>query len=273
VIAQVRIGSKTTGDLIAVFVSLGVSIAALAALRSWSTSPLGGLLTVAGLSAHWPHHAMFVIDWTLMCVAMMVPTALPLLAAGVRLARGRHNPVLMVMMIALGFVTVWVATGIVLRAIALQAATRIGPNLADNAGLVSGIGLVIGGTYMLSPIAKACAAACRSPMGFVATHWGRAGSQNYRAVRMGLAYGFSCFGCCWPLMTAMAVFAIANPLWMLLATLFMISQKHRGFGVKATQFGGVAMICIGCVVLSEDIAPEFNSALWSEAVRLCGVAA
>ena len=49
--------------------------------------------------------------------------------------------------------------------------------------------LLAAGVYQLTPFKGACLAQCRSPLGFLMTHW-RDG--NGGALRMGVAHGWYC---------------------------------------------------------------------------------
>ncbi len=247
-----------------------VSIMAVLALRLWSITPLGGFLMVAGLGAHWPHHLVFLIDWTLMCAAMMLPTALPLTAAALRMFGGRRDRLLLLAVLIGGYIGVWIASGIVLRAAGmwLSAADFAWP--IEHRQGIAGAGLIFGGVYLTTPFAAQCLTACRSPMGFVATHWGKPGPVAINAFRIGLAYGLSCFGCCWPLMLAMAIFSLASPFWMLAATAFMILQKSGKEGLTVTRTAGFAMMAAGGAVGSGVARVAINPNLWDEAMRFCG---
>ncbi|ABE43358.1 metal-binding integral membrane protein-like protein [Polaromonas sp. JS666] len=55
-------------------------------------------------------------------------------------------------------------------------------------------GYLAAGVYQLTPIKHACLRHCRSPLGFLSTHW-RRGARG--ALRMGLLHGAFCVGCCW----------------------------------------------------------------------------
>jgi predicted metal-binding membrane protein len=64
------------------------------------------------------------------------------------------------------------------------------------------------GLYQLTPVKRRCLTACRMPRGFVYPHWS-GGHPAGDALRIGLAYGRSCVGCCWVVMAA----ASAAPAW------------------------------------------------------------
>lgn len=226
-----------------------ISGAAAISLFWWESSPL------AHVGIAWSGDALFVADWFLMCVAMMLPTAMPLLAALQRTASRRDDAAQLVGICAMGFLGVWLASGVFVR---------LGENLftqtiADSPALpfhqpwLSAALLAAGGAYLLSPFAQKCVSACRSPMGFIARGWTGLPDVQRQAAAIGYRYGLSCFGCCWPLMVAMCAVGMPNPLWMLALTLLMLLQKQSRHGHLLTYGAGLAMlalaVCMGCGLL------------------------
>ena len=72
----------------------------------WGQSPYGRLLNHDELSAADLDHGLvvlvIVVGWTLMIVAMMLPTSLPLVALFYRLTRQRQDQVLLVYLLIAG---------------------------------------------------------------------------------------------------------------------------------------------------------------------------
>jgi predicted metal-binding membrane protein len=91
------------------------------ALSIWSVSPYAPFLSHDMLAAVRlaisPEYAwlllVFVIGWTLMTVAMMLPTSLPLIVLFHRLASSRHNRLQLVGLLIAGYLTVWMSFGMV----------------------------------------------------------------------------------------------------------------------------------------------------------------
>ena len=170
--------------------------------------------------------AAFVM-WSLMMVAMMLPSAAPMILLHARIDRaptpGRrlwHTSVF-----ALAYVAVW--TGFSAMAALLQA-------LLIDVGLVSAMSLALGGRtlaavllvaaalYQLSPTKAACLDQCRSPIHFVMRYWkpGTAG-----ALRLGLVHGLFCLGCCWGLMLLLFVGGVMNLAWIALLAALVFIEK------------------------------------------------
>ena len=71
----------------------------------------------------------------------------------------------------------------------------------------AGAVIIAAALYQLTPLKNACLKRCRSPMMFLMNAWrpGRIG-----ALRMGIAHGAWCVGCCWGLMAALFALGVAR---------------------------------------------------------------
>ncbi len=144
----------------------------------------------------------FLAIWTIMMVAMMFPTAAPMILTFHRIQSGkraRGEAFVSTWLFVAGYTLMWAAAGIAayLGAVAAEAvAARTGLSAAM-AARIGGALVIAAGLYQLTPLKNVCLSKCRSPIGFILTSW-RGGSLG--ALRMGLLHGGSCFGCCWLLM-------------------------------------------------------------------------
>jgi predicted metal-binding membrane protein len=95
------------------FVALMVGLIALAwlALWVWGQSPYGRLLSHHSLEAPRGDGSalmvVFVAGWTLMVVAMMLPTSLPLVALFRTLVGGRPDRARLTVLLIAGYLAVW----------------------------------------------------------------------------------------------------------------------------------------------------------------------
>ena len=224
-------------------VVLTLSLAAVSGLMVWGASPYAFALH-PGHATRGLADVLFIAGWLLMCVAMMLPTSMPLLAALQRTTAQRSDASLLAGTAALGFLAVWCAAGLAVRAadVWLHSATDSSLWMFGHQRLVAAALLAAGGIYLQLPIAQKCATACRSPMGFIARRWTGRPDVHRQAARIGLNYGMSCFGCCWPLMLLMCALGMGNPVWMLSFALLMAAQKHTRHGSAVTLWAGRAML-------------------------------
>lgn len=164
--------------------------------------------------------------WALMMVAMMLPSASPMILLHARIDRGtaaeRTRDSLL---FAAAYLAVW--TGFSALA-ALSQAMLIGGGLVSAAGLalsskaLAGALLIAAALWQLSPAKAACLEQCQSPVQFVMRYWqpGAAG-----AVRLGLRHGLFCLGCCWSLMLLLFVGGVMNLAWVALLAALVFAEK------------------------------------------------
>jgi predicted metal-binding membrane protein len=254
-----RLTIHKLGELSIPALILGVSALLLFSHQYWYASAFGRALLVAGFSSHWPHDLTFILNWTLMCGAMMLPTSVQMVTVSLRYWQESNKRVQLVLTVIAGFLSVWTVTGILLVLFSELLARTDTSHLATSLpeGASAAILLAFGGAYLLSPLAQACAKACRSPLGFFARQSGSRSDQPL-AFRIGIEYGANCFGCCWPLMAVMAVFGLHGLAWMLAGTLFMALQKSSQFSASLTKIAGIAFLILSGVAISGQ-APFLNS--------------
>lgn len=253
------------------WLTLGLcALMAAAGLAWWGDTALAQWLRREGLAAAWPRHLMFVLDWTLMCVAMMLPSTWPVLVALQRAAQSRPAVGRLLLLCSLGFLAVWGAAGLALRALQLggfAAMTELRWTSAQSAPVAAWL-LVGGGAYLLAPIAQRCARACRSPVGFVARHWTGRPDLKWQALRIGIAHGVSCFGCCWPVMLGMCLLGLSDPLWMLAGAAVMSLQKQHAAGAWLTRALGLLSMAVGFALAAgwidlRSAAPGWSPEAWA----------
>ena len=179
--------------------------------------------------------------WAVMMVAMMLPSAAPMVMAYARIAHARGgHPTLRVWLFASGYIAVW--TLFSAAATALQVALvhwAFISNALVTAPLIGAAILVTAGVYQLTPLKRACLGRCQSPIGFFVTHW-RDGAAG--ALRMGLAHGAFCIGCCWMLMALLFVVGVMNLAWVAAITVFVLLEKATPWGRTIANASGVALI-------------------------------
>jgi len=198
--------------------------------------------------------------WWVMMVAMMVPSAAPmiLLYAGATRhgqARGRMAPgAVPTAAFAGGYLLAW--GGFSLTAVALQWALERGLLVSGTMmwsldAWLSAAVLMAAGLYQLTPFKRACLEHCRAPAQYLARHWrpGRAG-----ALVMGLEHGAYCVGCCWALMVLLFVGGVMNLVWIAGLALFVLIEKLLPAGGRLAAAGGVALVAAGGWLAAGELA-------------------
>lgn len=246
------------------------TLLACASLAWWGDTPLARWLMREAVGTVWPRHLLFVSDWTLMCAAMMLPTAWPLLLAMQRAGAQRAHPARLVLSCAVAFLLVWMVSGVAVLLVhqALYAAWLQWSWSREHAPALVGLALASGGVYLWTPWAQRCVTACRTPTGFVARFWTGRPDATRQALRIGAAYGMSCLGCCWPLMVAMSLLGLSDPAWMLIAAVFMALQKQHAAGVWLTRGLGLMGVLVGVALGGgwwnlQHAAPTWSPEYWA----------
>lgn len=151
-----------------------------------------------------PSPPMVLLMWCVMMAAMMLPSAAPAILLYGRVAAKHGGTIAPSWQFLGGYLVAW--SGFSLIAAAVQvAATRaalIDPMSLRASATVSAALWIAAGAYQFTPLKRACLSQCRSPAGFFANHW-RAGPTA--ALRLGLAHGAFCIGCCGVLMALLFV--------------------------------------------------------------------
>ncbi len=201
----------------------------MADMRSWSAADFG---------------LMFAM-WAVMMVAMMAPSAAPMLlmfAAVNRKRREREAPYVPTGIFLAGYVIVWTvfaaaATG---GNWGLHQASLLSSMMgASTSGYLGGALLLAAGAFQWSPLKYACLKQCRTPMGFMMTSW-RDGPRG--ALRMGLEHGTYCLGCCWALMLLLFVLGIMNLVWIAALAAFVLAEKVAPKAEWASRATGVLLV-------------------------------
>ena len=158
------------------------------ALAVWERSPYGRFLdhggwlgagaagslcrtTPSGLLV--PPAALYVGGWLLMSIAMMLPTALPLVALFARMTESRRNRGALLALLILGYVSIWTGFGLLAQALdsALHALVAGDRFLAFNGWMIGAAVFAIAGAFQFSRLKTLCLDRCRTPFSFIGSHW------------------------------------------------------------------------------------------------------
>ena len=198
--------------------------------------------------------AMMIVMWFVMMVAMMVPSAAPMIMmyARVHIQGQKQGHVatsqVPTLSFAAGYLTCWLAFSVAATALqfGLEHARLIDGmwmwslNRYFTAGL-----LIAAGLYQLSPLKNVCLAACRSPAAFLA---GKFKADATGAFLLGVKHGAYCVGCCWPLMLLLFAGGVMNLVWISGLTILVLVEKLKPFGADLTVPIAMLLIAGGLAV-------------------------
>jgi len=206
-------------------------------MRPWDTSYL----------------ALAFVMWAVMMVAMMVPSASPLVLLFTRMNRTRDagaDPILPTSIFVTGYLIVWTAysAGAALAQWGLHRAALLSPSAPSATPLFGGALLIAAGLFQWTPLKDACLTQCRSPMAFLMSEW-RRGKRG--ALIMGIKHGWYCVGCCWVLMALLFVAGVMNLLWMAVITAFVLAEKLLPRGKLIARLSGLVFVAAGICLIAQ----------------------
>jgi predicted metal-binding membrane protein len=187
------------------------------------------------------------VMWAVMMVAMMVPSAAPMVLAFLSVNRRRQTdarPLVPVGIFLAGYLSIWTAYSAVatLAQWGLHKGALLSPAMAASSPVLNGGLLVAAGVFQWTPLKHMCLKGCRSPLSFLMTEWrdGKAG-----AFVMGLRHGSYCMGCCWILMALLFVAGVMNLLWVAVIALFVMAEKTLPRGELLGRVAGAVLVAAG----------------------------
>ncbi len=188
---------------------------------------------------------MFMV-WMIMTIAMMLPTAAPMLRTYAEIAdtaARKNQPAVPLVVLAAGYLTVW--AGFSLLATLLQSAVIAAGGAVDPSspviGFVGGAILILAGIYQFSSLKNACLVKCRNPFTIIFAQWSNKRTDIFK---LGSQQGLFCLGCCWALMLVMLSVGTMNLVWMAFLTLFTLLEK-TGSGTMITRIFGIVLLAWG----------------------------
>jgi predicted metal-binding membrane protein len=192
----------------------------------------------------------FVVMWTLMMAAMMLPAVSPLVSMYARSVRGSTSAL---MAFGTGYLLLWASTGVV----AYVLTWLFGELAEESTGAAHAVAVgtfVVFGAYQLTPMKRWCLRHCRSPLSHLLHYSAYRGRSRH--LRAGAHHGLVCVGCCWAMMLALLAVGMMNIPAMVVLALLITLEKQWRFGETLAQVAGVAaLLYAGAIALDADLAP------------------
>jgi len=221
----------------------GMDMAAMTQVRPWTVIDL--FLTF--------------IMWAVMMVAMMIPSASPMILIFAQIKRQRQStlrPYASTSAFLSGYLLAWVgfSTLATLCQWGLHSAALLSPMMVTTSPILAGMILVLAGAFQFTPLKHACLAHCRTPLGLLLTEW-RDGWSG--ALKMGLKHGCFCLGCCWVLMALLFVAGVMNLLWVAAIAAFVLMEKLLPAGHRISRLAGLLLLFLGVWILTNGLTNLF----------------
>lgn len=192
--------------------------------------------------------------WSAMTLAMMLPSAAPMILAYAEIAdtaARKAERIVSPFVLTAGYVTVWFGFSIMaaLTQIAFMRTASSDPGLQYSSGLLSGAVFIGAGAYQFSTLKHACLTQCQRPFPFFFANWAttRAG-----VFLLGLRQGSYCLGCCWAMMLLMFAIGVMSVFWMAMLGALMASEKVA----STTRFSkalGALFCLIGLAIIMSAV--------------------
>ena len=196
--------------------------------------------------------ALMFAMWAIMMVAMMVPSAAPMILLFATVNRRRQeqsSPFVATSVFLSGYLVVWslFSFGATMGNWGLHQASLLTSMMGSSSNdYLGGAMLVTAGLFQWSRLKYVCLAHCRSPINFLMSGW-KDGASG--AIKMGLQHGKYCLGCCWILMALLFVLGVMNLVWIAGLAAFVLLEKIIPGGEKISRITGVLLVGWGAWVI------------------------
>ncbi|WP_222822998.1 DUF2182 domain-containing protein [Nitrospina gracilis] len=220
------------------------------ALLSWwylasMAADMGSMSMLQPEPAHQRAHVVWLFwMWAVMMVAMMTPSAAPMVLTFSAIHRKQGDSsktALATLLFVSGYLLVWTvfSLGAALLQWGLHGAAWVSPMMASQSHLLSAVLLFLAGVYQWLPVKEVCLRHCRSPLDFFLLQW-KTGS--FGAFSMGWYHGLYCVGCCWLLMLLLFVNGVMNLLWVGVLAVFVLIEKVVPLGMWWSRVTGLLLV-------------------------------
>jgi predicted metal-binding membrane protein len=182
--------------------------------------------------------------WAEMMVAMMIPSAAPMILtfAGVnRKRRAQERPYVPTTVFILGYLAVWTAFS-ALAAVAqwaLHGWALLSSMMVSTSPVLGGTLLIAAGLFKWTPLKNVCLTHYRSPLSFLMTGWRESLAG---AFCMGVKHCAYCTGCCWFLMALLLVAGVMNTWWVGIISALVLLEKVMPKGLWLERITGVLLV-------------------------------
>jgi predicted metal-binding membrane protein len=212
---------------------------------AYQASDMGGMKAMSGARISTMGGLVpFILGWTAMMVAMMIPATLPLILLYRTVARQRLSPIrarVGTAALLAGYIAVWALAGLPVYVYALAAGT-----IGRFTAVLPAVLLVIGGVYQFTSLKRSCHARCSNPLFFLMQRW-KAGTAG--AMRLGVLHGIDCLGCCVGLMVGLVALGMMNLALVFTAALIIFAEKTLPNSHHIARPLGAVMVAAGVVFL------------------------
>lgn len=197
---------------------------------------------------------IFATMWLAMMVAMMLPSALPMLLIYEKTARfrGDQHVGLATWCLGVGYFGVWLIFGLIAYGCGVGIArAAMASDLVSRAiPIACGASLIAAGAFQLTPLKAACLKHCRDPLALIGAHLGKGWTG---ALALGMHHGAFCAACCSSLMLIQLVVGVMNLPAMIIIAAVIAAEKLLPVGAQVAKGAGFLSIAAGAFVTCQAL--------------------
>jgi len=213
----------------------------------WEMPSAGG---VGGEIFSLPNYLTKFLMWVIMMVAMMMPSALPMIlfySGAVKKTKTDGGNLAPLSVFILGYILIWTvfSAWAAFLQIFFQVMGVVNSALEGSVPLILGGFLILTGLYQISPLKKTCLKFCQHPVMFISKHWQ---PGTFGGFKMGIVHGSYCVGCCWGLMMLLFVGGVMNLLWVAALAIFVLLEKILPLPRRWPMISGAFFIIAGVLL-------------------------
>lgn len=209
-----------------------------------------GEAMVMGIEHDSGDFVLLALMWIVMMLAMMLPSVAPTVLVHAAVSRRVAPSQRAARNVAFvgGYVLAWsaFALGAAGVQVALGHMALLSSEMRSSSPTFAAALLAAAGVWQFTPMKDVCLSKCRMPLQFVAEHW-RDGVLG--ALRIGLAHGLYCIGCCGALMALLFVGGVMNLLWVALIAGFVLIEKTTFPGTRIGRWLSGAGLLVAAAIL------------------------
>jgi len=243
--------------LACVYTVMGIGMSMSAFDMTRMAGPIGEPMAMGpSVQWSWGYAALVFLMWWVMMIAMMTPSAAPVLLLFTALKRqGKQKALATSLSLTFlsGYLLAWAGFSVVatlLQWLAENLKITNGPMMTIGSKPAAGAVLLAAGLYQFSSLKAACLRHCRSPAHFLSAH-NRKGYAG--AVRMGMHHGTYCLGCCWALMALLFVGGIMNLYWIVGLAVYVLVEKLIPYPRLFSRATGAVLIAAGAWLIFSSL--------------------
>ena len=195
--------------------------------------------------------------WAVMMIAMMTPSASPMILIYARVGRQaaqQGKPLAASAWFAAGYFLAWIGFALAAASAqwAFERAALLTPMMAGASDVFGGAVLVAAGVYQWTPLKDVCLRQCQAPWLFIQRHGGFRPNVP-GSLALGARHGAYCIGCCWVLMALLFVGGVMNVLWIAAIAILVLAEKVVPAGRVISRTAGAGLVAGGAWLLAEAL--------------------